>query len=94
MGYRTLFEALGIRYSNMGLQITHMYITGYFMLLFDPTPDRGAGVGHTSHPESGNIRNELEFAKPLSEALTCLLYLEHDNCVRIEAKGFVNKDFS
>jgi hypothetical protein len=43
MGYRFLFEASGIRHSNMGLQITHdMYTTGYFILLFDLTPDHGA----------------------------------------------------
>ena len=39
MGYRTLFEGSGIHHSNSGLQITHMYINGYFMLLFDLTPD-------------------------------------------------------
>ena len=40
MGYRTLFEGSGIHHSNAGLQITHdMYIAGYFMLLFDLTPD-------------------------------------------------------
>jgi hypothetical protein len=79
----------------MGLQITHdTYVTGYFMLLFDLTPDMGAAEGDTSHPDSGNIRFEVEFAKPLSEALTCLLYLEHDNCVRIDAKRFVTTDFS
>jgi len=41
MGYRTLFEASGIRNSNTGLQITHdMKINGYFMLLFDLIHDR------------------------------------------------------
>ena len=60
MGYRTLFEASAINYSNSGLQITHdMYINGYFMLLFDLTPDRAASEGHTSHPDNGNIRVEL-----------------------------------
>ena len=43
MGYRTLFEGSDIHHSNSRLQITHdMYINGYFMLLFDLTPDRGA----------------------------------------------------
>ena len=43
MGYRTLFEGSGIHHSNSGLKITHdMYINGYFMLLFDFTPDRSA----------------------------------------------------
>jgi hypothetical protein len=53
-----------------------MYIAGYFMLLFNLTPDRGASEGHASQPDSGNIRIEIKFAKPLSDALTCLLYLE------------------
>ena len=51
MGYRTLFESFGTHHSNSGLQITHdMYINGYFMLLFDLTPDRGASKGQTPHP--------------------------------------------
>jgi hypothetical protein len=93
MGYRTLFEDSAIRHSNMGLQITHdMYINIYFMLHLDLTRDHRAAEGHTSHPESGNIRIEVQFKKPLSEAVTCLLYLEH-NCVRIEAKRFVTTDY-
>jgi hypothetical protein len=40
MGYRTLFEGLGIHHSNTGLQINSvLYINGYFMLVFDLTPD-------------------------------------------------------
>jgi len=47
MGYRTLFEGSGIHHSNAGHQITHnMFVNGYFMLLFDLTPDRGASEGH------------------------------------------------
>jgi hypothetical protein len=47
MGYRTLFEASGIRHSDARLQITHdMFIAEYFMLLFDLTPDRGASECH------------------------------------------------
>jgi len=40
MGYRTLFDLSGIHHSDSGLQITQdMYISEYFMLLFDLTPD-------------------------------------------------------
>jgi len=56
-----------------------MFVNGYFMLLFDLTPDHGASKAHTSHPLEINIRLELKFAKPLPEAITCLLYLEFDN---------------
>jgi len=94
MAYRTLFEASGIHHSNSGLQITHdMYINGYFMLLFDLTPDRGASEGHTSHSDIGNIRVELKFSKPLPEPITCIFYLEYDNSVRIDYSRNVSTDF-
>ena len=93
MVYRTLFEGSGIHHSNSGLQITHdMYINGYFMLLFDLTPDRGASEDHTSHPEQGNIRVDLKFGKPLPEAITCLLYLEFDISVLINLARNVTTD--
>ena len=59
MAYRTLFQGIGIHHSNAGLQVTHaMFVSGYFMLLFDLTPDYGASEGHTSHLVNGNIRIE------------------------------------
>jgi hypothetical protein len=95
MGYRTLFEASGIRHSNAGLQITHdRFIAGYFMLLFDLTPDRGASECHTSHPTNGNIRIEAKFKDVLPDSVTCLLYMEYDNCVRIDKNRAVTTEFS
>jgi hypothetical protein len=68
--YRTLFYASGIRHSDTGLRTTHdMYVDGYFMLLFDLTPDNGAAEGHTSHPDSGNVRIVLKFKKELPDAI-------------------------
>jgi hypothetical protein len=84
MAYRTLFEGSGIHHSYSGLQITHdMYIKGYFMLLFDLSPDLAVSEGHTSLPENGNIRKVLKFSKPLPDPFTGILYLEHDNSIRI-----------
>ena len=80
--YRILFEGSGIDHSNTGLQITHdMYINGFFMLLFDLTPDHAASEAHTSLTENGNNRIELQFSRPLPEAITCVLYLEYDSSV-------------
>jgi hypothetical protein len=94
MGYKSLFEGSGIHHSNSGLQITHdMYINGYFMLLFDLTPDMAASEGHASPAENGNIRIECNFGKALTEAITCLLYLEYDNSVRIDKLRTVTTDF-
>ena len=86
MAYRTLFEGSGIRHSNSGLQISHAsFVNGYFMLLFDLTPRQGASEGHTSHPDSGNIRIEARFSKALPLATTYLLYMEYDGCIRIDS---------
>ena len=94
MGYRTLFEGSGIHHSNTGLQITHdMYINGYFMLLFDLTADHAASDSHTSLPENGNIRIELQFSRPLPEAITCVLYLEYDSTVLTNFSRKVTTDF-
>jgi hypothetical protein len=84
LAFNTLFEGSGIRHSIAGLQLTHdMFIAGYFMLLFDLTADRAASEGHSLLPDQGNIRLELRFNKPFPEAVTCPLYLEYDNSVRI-----------
>ena len=94
MGYRTLFEGYGFHHSNTGLQITHdMYTNVYFMLLFDLTADLAASETHTSLPENGNIRIELQFSRPLPEAITCMLYLEYDSTVLINFSRKVTTDF-
>jgi hypothetical protein len=71
-----------------------MYIAGYFMLLFDLTPNRGLSEGHTSHLDIGNIRIEIKFAKALPDAVTCLLCLEYDNSVRVDSSRTVTTDYS
>jgi len=70
-----------------------MYINGYFLLLFDVTPDLAVSEGHTSQVEGGNIRIELAFKEALKEAVTCLLYLEYNNSVRIDSLRTVTTDF-
>ena len=81
--YATLFEGSGIHHSNSGLQITHdMYINGFFMVLYDLTPDMAASEGKASPPTSGGIRIDLKFGTALPEAITCLVYLEYDNSIR------------
>jgi hypothetical protein len=63
------------------------------MLLFDLTPDLAASEGHISLPDQGSIRLELRFDRPLPEAITCLVYLEYVNCVRIDQLRTVSTDF-
>jgi len=70
MGYRTLFEVSCIHHSNSGLQITpDNYINGFFMLVFDLTPDLAATEGHTSDPVNGHIRLEIKFVQDLPDLM-------------------------
>jgi hypothetical protein len=94
MAYRILFTGSGIHQSNTGHQIPHdMYINGFFMHLFDLTPDHAASEGHMSKTDNGHIRLEFKFSEPLPEALTCLLYLEFDSTLRISALKQVTIDY-
>jgi len=85
MGYRKLFEESGVHHSNAGLQITHdIYVTYYFMLNFDLIVDLSASEGHSSHIHNGNISLDLKFSKPLPDSITCPLYVEFYNYIRID----------
>ena len=56
LAYNILFEGSGIRHSKAGLQLTNdMFVAGYFLLLFDLTPDLAASEGNVSLPEQGHI---------------------------------------
>ena len=93
MGYRTLFEGSGIHHSNSRLQITPaMYINGFFMLVFDPTPDLVASEGHASDSAHGHIRLDLKFRKALPDPLVCLLYLDYYGSIIIDAPRTVTTD--
>ena len=63
------------------------------MLLFDLTPDDAASECHVSLPDHDNITLQLLFDKTFADAITCLLYLEYDNCVRIDQLRTVYVDF-
>jgi hypothetical protein len=54
------------------------------MLLFNVTNNRAKSEGHISHPANGSVRIEFKFKNALPDAITCLFYMEYDNCIRID----------
>ena len=70
-----------------------MYINDIFMLLFDLNLDHGASESHTSLPDNGNIRIELQFSRLLTDATTCLLYLEYGSTLLINFSREHTTDF-
>ena len=93
-GYQTLFEGSGMHHSISRLQLTPaMYINGFFMLVFDLTPNLAASEGHASDSAHGHIRFYLNFRKALPDPLVCLLYLEYNCSIIIDALRTVTTDF-
>jgi len=93
MGYRTLCEGSGIHHSNSGLQITpDKYINGFFILLFDLTPELTASEGHTSGRVNGHIRLEFKFGRPPG-AIGLFIVRKYDNSVLIYDLRTVTTDF-
>jgi len=70
-----------------------MYTNGFFMLVFDLTSDLAASEGHASDSTHGHISLDLKFRKALPEPLVCLLYLEYDGSIIIDALRTVTTDF-
>jgi len=62
-----------------------MYINGFFMLVFDLTPDLAASEGHASDSAHGHISLDLKFRKALPDPLVYLLYLEYDDSIIVDA---------
>jgi len=61
-------QASNIHHSISVLQITNVTCTdGYFMLLFNLTPEPRGVRSHTSHPVNGCIRIVLKLCKSLPE---------------------------
>jgi hypothetical protein len=63
------------------------------MLVYDLTPDLAASEWHTSDSFHGNVRLDMKFAKPLPDPLVCLLYLEYDVSILIDALRNVTTDY-
>ena len=94
MGYRTLFEGSGIHHLKLGTPDNPtIYTNGFFILVFNLTPDLAASEGHASDSTHGHIRLDLKFRKALPEPLIRLLYLEYDGSIIIDALRTVTTDF-
>ena len=75
------------------LDCKNLTIYIYFMLLFDLTADRDVSEGHTSLHEHGNMRLKIQFNTPFHRAITCFLYLENENSVRVVQLRTVSTEF-
>lgn len=93
--YMSLFTSSGIFFSDSGNCITREdYPKGFALLGFDLTEDLSASDNHLGIPRQGSLRLDITFAKPLTEAITLLIYGEFDNIIEIDKDRNVYIDYS
>jgi hypothetical protein len=85
--YMSLFEATNQLGAASSINISRSdYPKGNALVGFNFAPDLATGCwssGHLSRINHGTIRLHVRFAKPLTETINALLYLEFDNIIEI-----------
>lgn len=90
-----MFASTGINFGDSGNNITREeYADGFALIGFDLTEDLGASENHWSLPRQGSLRIDLQFEKPLSEAIVVILYAEFDSLLEIDSERNVFVDYS
>lgn len=93
-GYNSLFKGTGIKHFDRGHQIKKkLFDNGAFLLAFDITPDHTYNDLSTNPISQGTIRIEGRFSEALSEAVTCIVYMEFDSILEIDKNRNVRRTF-
>lgn len=93
--YLSLYSSSGVYFSDTGNAITRdAYAKGYGLVGFDLTEDQSASDNHLSLPRQGSLRLDIQFSKPLTEAVTLIIYAEFDNIIEIDRDRQVFIDYS
>jgi hypothetical protein len=83
--YNSLFQNAGIKISNEGNCISKRHFAeGCYLQIFDLSPDNCAGF-HQHSPVKCDIKLEIDFARPLDNAIMILVYAVFDAEVRIDS---------
>lgn len=83
--YASIFEASGLLHTPQGNLITKdMFANGHFMIAQDLTADLSGCSACSSLLNQGNIRIEARFCEPLTNTITCLIFLEYDATLEID----------
>lgn len=86
--YFQLFKQLNFHKFDRSNQITReLYNGGMFLLAYDLTPDRGVDCANIL--QGGTIRLTGNFAKPLSNSVTAIIYMQFDADIGIDKERAV-----
>jgi hypothetical protein len=91
--YETLYRGMNEMNGEKGRIIKRSdWDKGYALFAFDFTADLDAD-DHYALIKHGNLRLEVEFAEPLAETITILVYMEYDNVIEITQDRHVAFDY-
>lgn len=92
--YSNIFSATGTLHTSGANLITkEMFSNGYFLLGFDLTNDSSCTNVCSSMSNTGNIRLEARFGRPLDKVITCLAYLQYDTSLSISKNRSVTINY-
>ncbi|XP_066486683.1 uncharacterized protein F54H12.2-like [Tiliqua scincoides] len=91
--YMSLVHATGKHMKDKGLIINREDIArGYTLFAFDLSPDQECG-DHYSLINTGNLRAEVQFSRPLSQTVNMIVYGDFDNIIEINNQRNVLFDY-
>lgn len=84
--YINLFDAMGIKYANKGLDIFRdEFPNGYCLYAYDLTPNQGASdPTHVNLIKDGEVRIEFKFREAAAHAISCIVLAEFDTLVEVD----------
>ncbi|XP_057324647.1 uncharacterized protein F54H12.2-like [Microplitis mediator] len=94
--YHTVFSGTGVHFLNDGNTIDHFdYPKGHCLFAFDLTADLSANSNsHWNLIRHGSVRIEVRFAEALEATINCIVYVEYDSVIEIDASRQISVDFT
>lgn len=92
--YYSLFRQLNLHKSDKANVVTRKFFNnGGFMLGYDLSADREAGNDCGNFVNSGSMRIEVKFKKPLPNSITVLAYLQFDSDLIIDRDRNIHTNY-
>lgn len=93
--YHSLFEGCNINHADIGNNISRTdYPKGYALVAVDLTPDLSSSASHISLTRTGSLRIDVNFAEPLPQSVTVIIFSEFDSLITVDKNRTVVTDYS
>jgi len=84
--FQNMSDMMGVGYGNAGFDIHRRdFPNGYCIYIYDLTPNRSASdLSHATLIKYGSIRIDCQFSKPLEKTMTCVVFAEYENILKVD----------